>query len=168
VDHERLVAREKPSHDGAEPSGASVATLVALRLHAFTGEERYRRVAERALRAHAPVLEQQPAALHEMLVALDLFTDAAREVVLVWPRGERGPGPLGEVLRRTFLPSAALPGAAEGAALEALSRVAPVARDRAAVGGRATAYVCESGACRLPVQEAEPLAALLSEVKPLR
>jgi hypothetical protein len=114
------------------------------------------------------VLEQQPAALHEMLVALDLFTDAAREVVLVWPRGERGPGPLGEVLRRTFLPSAALTGAAEGAALEALSRVAPVARDRVALGGRATAYVCESGACRLPVQEAEPLAALLSEVKPLR
>jgi uncharacterized protein len=168
VDHERLVAREKPSHDGAEPSGASVATLVAVRLHAFTGEERFRRVAERALRAHAPVLEQQPAALHEMLLALDFFTDAAREVVLVWPEGQPGPGPLAEPLRRTFLPSASLTGAAEGAPLQALARVAPVARDRSAVGGRPTAYVCESGTCQLPVQEADALAALLAPVKPLR
>ena len=35
-DAERLIAREKPGRDGAEPSGASVATLDALRLAAFT------------------------------------------------------------------------------------------------------------------------------------
>ena len=43
----RLIAREKPQYDGAEPSGTSVALLNAQRLHTFTGDERWREVAER-------------------------------------------------------------------------------------------------------------------------
>ncbi|HEY6100235.1 MAG TPA: thioredoxin domain-containing protein, partial [Anaeromyxobacter sp.] len=56
-DHERLLAREKPTHDGAEPSGASVALLDALRLSAFTTDDRWRAVADRALRHYARSLE---------------------------------------------------------------------------------------------------------------
>src|SRR5512142_2819666 len=79
TDHERLLAREKPTHDGAEPSGASVAVLNALRLHAFTTDDRWRERAERALRHHARTLEEQPLALAELLLALDYATDDARE-----------------------------------------------------------------------------------------
>src|SRR5512142_605187 len=79
TDHERLLAREKPTHDGAEPSGASVAALNALRLHAFTTDDRWRERAERALRHHARTLEEQPLALAELLLALDYATDDARE-----------------------------------------------------------------------------------------
>jgi len=123
-DHERLIAREKPSHDGAEPSGASVAVLNALRLSAFTADDRWREVAERALRAHASTLAEHPQALHDMLLAVDFHGDAVREVVLVWPAGEPAPEPFLRVLRETFLPSRALAGAAEGPALEALGQVA--------------------------------------------
>jgi uncharacterized protein YyaL (SSP411 family) len=166
-DHEVLVAREKPGHDGAEPSGASVALLSALRLHAFTGDDRWREVAVRALRAHGPVLEQQPAALHEMLLALDFFTDTPVEVVLSWPEGAAPPADLVDVLRHTFLPSRALAGAEEGSASAALARVAPIAAGKVAAGGRATAYVCEHGSCRAPVADAAGLAAQLAPVKPL-
>ncbi|MGA8892638.1 MAG: thioredoxin domain-containing protein [Anaeromyxobacteraceae bacterium] len=166
-DHERLVAREKPGHDGAEPSGASVATLNALRLHAFTGDDRWRRVATRALEAHAETLERQPAALHDMLLALDFLTDAAPEVVLVWPAGGAAPAPMIDVLRNAFLPNRALTGAAEGEALDALGRVASIARNRVAQDGRPTAYVCEGGACQLPATDAAGLAAALAPVKPL-
>jgi hypothetical protein len=165
-DQERLVAREKPGHDGAEPSGASVATLVALRLSAFTGDDRWRAIAERALRAHAPTLEQQPSALHEMLLALDFLLDAPREVVLVWPGGSAPPAPMLDVLRRTFLPSRALCGAAEGAPLDALAAVAPIAGGRRTVGGAAAAYVCERGACRLPATDADALRAQLAPAPP--
>jgi uncharacterized protein YyaL (SSP411 family) len=164
-DHERLLAREKPTHDGAEPSGASVAALNALRLHAFTTEERWWKVAEAALRHHAPLLEAQPLALAEMLLALDFATDAAHEVVLVWPEGEPAPEPFVSVLRTSFLPNHALCGAPEGEGIARLGAVAPVAAGKVAAG-RPTAYVCEKGLCRLPAIAPEKLAAQISPARP--
>ena len=167
-DQEALIAREKPAQDGAEPSGASVAVLNAVRLEAFTGDPRWRRVLEGALQWYAPALADQPIALTEMLIALDAFTDPPREVVLVWPAGEPPPDPFLDVLRRTFLPSRAITGAAEGNPLARLARLAPVAEGRVAVSGKPTAYVCERGACRLPAISPEKLAEQLRPVRPYR
>jgi hypothetical protein len=167
-DHERLLVREKPTHDGAEPSGASVAAVNALRLAAFTTDERWQRRAEGALRHHAPTLEAQPLALSEMLLALDASTDVPCEVVLVWPQGAPAPEPFLRVLRETFLPNRALAGAAEGEPLARLGRIARVAAGKLAAGGRATAYVCEKGQCRLPAISPEKLAAEIAPVRPYR
>jgi uncharacterized protein YyaL (SSP411 family) len=163
-DHERLIAREKPSHDGAEPAGASVALLNVLRLHTITGDDRWRRIAERALHAYAPMLEAQPAALHEMLLALDYFVDAPPQIVLVWSAGERAAAPFAEPLRRMFLPNRALLGAAEGPELDALARLAPIAAGKTARDGQATAYVCQHGACRLPTTEPAAIEAQLAAI----
>jgi uncharacterized protein YyaL (SSP411 family) len=168
TDHERLLAREKPTHDGAEPSGASVAALNALRLAAFTTDDRWRRRAEGALRHHARTLEEHPLALSELLLALDFATDAPREVVLVWPEGDPAPEPFLAVLRETFLPNRALCGAPEGEALARLARVAPVAEGKVAAGGKPTAYVCERGQCRLPAIAPEKLASQVAPVRPYR
>ncbi len=162
-DHERLLAREKPSRDGAEPSGASVAILNALRLHALTTDDRWWRVASDALRHYAGLLEAQPAALGEMLLAVDFATDTVPEVVLVWPEGEPAPEPFLSVLRRTFLPSRALCGAPEGEGVARIGRTAKVAAGKAAAG-RPTAYVCERGACQLPAISPDKLASQLAPV----
>jgi uncharacterized protein len=165
-DHERLVAREKPTHDGAEPSGGSVALLNVLRIHTMTGGDRWRRIGERALRAYGPTLSEQPAALHEMLLAVDYFADTAPEVVLVWALEQDVPEAFLDALRATFLPNRALLGAAEGRKLDALARLAPIVAGKTAVSGKPTAYVCERGACRLPTTDPaameEQLAALRS------
>jgi uncharacterized protein YyaL (SSP411 family) len=168
ADHEQLLAREKPTHDGAEPSGASVALLNALRLSAFTSDDRWRLVADGALRHYARALEEAPTSLAEMLLALDFATDAPREIVLVWP--EETPEPEGflSVLRRTFLPNRAIAGAAEGEPLARLGRLALVAAEKVAVGGRPTVYVCERGQCRLPAIEPEKLAAQIAPIHPYR
>ncbi len=162
ADHEKLLAREKPNQDGAEPAGGSVALLNVLRLHTITGDDGWRRIAERALRAYAPTMGEQPAALHEMLLALDYFTDAPPEVVLIWPSGQRAPAAFVDPLRRTFIPNRALLGGAEGAELDALARLAPIAGGKIALSGRATAYVCERGACRLPATEPAAMEAQLA------
>jgi len=163
-DHDRLLAREKPTHDGAEPSGASVAVLNALRLHAFTTEERWWTIAAAALRHYAGSLETQPTALAELLLAVDFASDAPREVVLVWPDGSAAPEPFLSVLRHTFLPNRALCGGAESELLRT-GRIARVAAGKAAAG-RPTAYVCERGACSLPAISPEKLAAQLAPVRP--
>ena len=165
-DHDRLLAREKPTHDGAEPSGASVAILNALRLHAFTTDARWWDVAARALRHYAGALEAQPTSLGEMLLAVDFATDAPREVVIVWPEGTAAPEPFLAVLRRTFLPNRALTGGAEPD-VPRLGPLAAVAAGKVAAGGP-TAYVCERGACRLPAISPEKLASQLAPVQPYR
>ncbi len=164
-DHERLLAREKPTHDGAEPSGASVALLNALRLYAFTTDDRWRATADRALRHYGRALEEQPLALTDMLLALDFATDAPLEVVLVWPEGAPAPEDFVAVLRRTFLPNRALAGASEGERLARLGRTARVAEGKIAAGGHPTAYVCEKGQCRLPAIAPEKVA---SQIAPVR
>lgn len=168
ADHELLIAREKPNYDGAEPAGASIALLNALRLQTITGDDRWRRVAERALRAYAPTLGAQPAALHEMLLALDYFVDAPPQIVLIWAEGEGIPAAFTDPLRQTFMPNRALLGAAEGTELDSLARIAPIAAGKTALAGRATAYICEHGACRLPTTEPAVMLTQLAAVHAAR
>jgi uncharacterized protein YyaL (SSP411 family) len=167
-DHEKLIAREKPSQDGAEPAGGSVALLNVLRLHTITGNDTWRQIAERALRAHAATLGAHPAALHEMLLALDYFIDAPPEIVLVWAAGQNAPAAFVDPLRHTFLPNRALLGAAEGAELDALARLAPIVDGKTALAGRATAYVCEQGTCRVPTTEPAAMKAQLAALQAAR
>ncbi len=163
-EHERLIAREKPAYDGAEPSGTSVALRNALRAYAFTGDERWRAIAEKAFGSLHAVLESKPVAITEALLALDAFTDVSREVALVWPAGESAAvEPLQAVLRRTFLPNAVLAGAAEGDELAALAKLAPFAAEKVAQSRRATAYVCERGHCELPATDPEAFARQLAK-----
>ena len=86
----------------------------------------------------------------------------------MWPEGAAAPADLLDVLRGTFLPNRTLSGASEGAALDALARVVATARDRRAISGRATAYVCERGQCQAPAFDAPTLARQLAAARPLR
>jgi len=160
--HEALIARERPAYDGAEPSGTSVALMNAARLAVYTDDERWRQVATRTLRAHATVLKENPIAMTEALLAVDFFHDAALEVVVVWPDGapRDDARELLEVLRATFVPSRAVVCGSE-ATVATAARTIPFAREKVAIGGRATAYVCHHGRCELPVNDAPDFATRL-------
>jgi len=82
-DHEKLLAREKPNYDGAEPSGNSIAILNLLRLNEFTTDDSYRSRADKALKAFSLTLNANPNALTEMLLALDFRLDKPKEIVIV-------------------------------------------------------------------------------------
>jgi uncharacterized protein len=168
-DHEKLIAREKPAYDGAEPSGASVALLSALRLHTFTSDDRWRVIAERALAGLSGVLTENPLALTETLLAVDYATDEAREIAVVWPRDATiaSAAPLLDVLRRTFVPNRAIAAACE-TDVAALGALVPWIVDKSALDGRPTAYVCLHGRCDLPVHQPEALAAALARPRPIR
>ena len=163
-DHEKLLARERPSTDGATPSGASVALMNALRAASFTSDDHWRAIADRALAALRVSISERPSALSETLLALDFRTDAAREIVIVWPKqaGPAAAAPLVSVLRRTFLPNRVLAGSPEGEDLAALATLAPIVEGKRALNGRSTAYVCERGRCQLPTTDPHVLARQLA------
>jgi uncharacterized protein YyaL (SSP411 family) len=72
-DHEKLFARSKDQYDGAQPSGNSMAARNLVRLWSATGEERYRKEAERTFRTFGGSLKAYGPGLVTMAHALDLY-----------------------------------------------------------------------------------------------
>ena len=166
-DHEQLLAREKPAYDGAEPSGNSVAVLNLLRLHEFTTRDEYRQRAEKAFRAFESVLKRAPAALSEMMLALDFHLDTPKEVVIVALESREQAEPFLAKLRETFLPNRILAVVAGGVTLEEQTSLIPLLEGKRAIKGKTTAYVCEQRVCELPTSDPAVFAAQIRKVKPL-
>jgi hypothetical protein len=78
-DHEKLFARAKDQHDGAQPSGNSVAAQNLVRLWAKTGDERYARLADKTIKALAAPLKMNPTGLTAMAEALAMYLDAKKK-----------------------------------------------------------------------------------------
>ena len=128
-DHERLLAREKPSQDAAVPSGNSVAALNLLRLAEFTGDDAYRERVAMLFSAFYERITASPTTLPEMLVALDFHHDRAKEIVLVAPEGAGGgAAPLVDVVRSVYAPNRILAVVTEGPDLAAHAEVVPLVR----------------------------------------
>jgi uncharacterized protein YyaL (SSP411 family) len=166
-DHERLLARERPSYDGAEPAGSSVEMLNLLRLSELTTNEAYRTRAERAFTALGGVLQSSPAAVSEALLALDFFLDSAKEIVIVTRRSRAEAEPLLARLRTAYLPNRVLLVTTEGASLGALARQVPLVEGKVAAKGQPTAYVCKRSVCDLPTADPAVFEKQIRQVDPL-
>lgn len=167
-DHEALIAREKPSFDGALPSGNSVAVLNLLRLNEFTTKERYRKRAEKALAAFSGTLASHPMALAEMLLAVDFYLDSPKQIILVAPEGKKaGVEPFMHEFRNQYLPNRILSVVTEGEDLESQAKVIPLVKGKIAQAEKVTAYVCESGTRKLPTSDPKEFARQIKTVKTL-
>ncbi|MBW2291498.1 MAG: thioredoxin domain-containing protein [Deltaproteobacteria bacterium] len=151
-DGERLLAREKPGHDGAIPSGNSIAALNLLRLHLYTTDARYLETAEMLFSAFDRSLRHGGTAVSELFIAVDYQLDTPKEIIIVSPG--RGPelDAMLAPLRKTFLPNRTLSVVIEGEDLEAHAALSPLVAGKRARGGRVTAYVCENRVCKYPTE----------------
>jgi uncharacterized protein YyaL (SSP411 family) len=165
-DHEALLAREKPSYDGAEPSGNSIALQNLLRLAELTTQERYREQAEALQRVFGSQLANSAPSLAEMLIGVDFQLDAAKEILIVTPNTLTEAEPLLAEVRVRFLPNRVLAVVNEDA-LKAHARMVPLLDRKVAQHDRATAYVCQQGVCELPTSDPSVFARQLDEVRPL-
>lgn len=155
-DHEEMIAREKPSYDGAVPSGNAVAILNLLRLSGMTAKSAYRHRAEKAFKIFLGNHQTNPSAMSEMLIALDYFLDKPKEIVIVsTDKNGKERARFIEVFRREFLPNRLLISADEGKDLEDQAGSIPLLDGRTAHKDKATAYVCVSGSCELPTTDPE-------------
>ncbi len=161
-DHEALIAREKPAMDGALPSGNAVALTNLLRLYGLTTEPSYLERARQGLVAFSAVMEANPPAFGEMLLALDDLLHPPLQVIIVTPANADAAW-FTDRLRSVFLPGSLTMIVTESSAAQ-LSRRLALFRGKTAAGGKATAYVCQNGACRLPVTTADGLMQQLTTV----
>jgi uncharacterized protein YyaL (SSP411 family) len=153
---EQLIVRNKDYFDNATPSGNSVAAEVLLRLSVLTGKEDYRRKAVNVMRLVRDAVERYPSAFGYVLGAIDFQLSTPKEIVLVsGDAGEQARLLKREIWGR-YIPNkvVALTKGEDSAAINLL----PLLRERNAVAGRATVYVCENYTCLQPVNTPEELA----------
>ncbi|HTY56256.1 MAG TPA: thioredoxin domain-containing protein [Candidatus Binataceae bacterium] len=161
-DHERLIIRSKAAFDGSTPSGNSEAIMALLRLHAYSGEERYLKEAERALQLFRPLMEKQPFAFARMLAAVDFYLRGPKEIVLVGERESKESGLWLERLGLRYLPNRTIFALKPGAELPGLALPEQV-RGKSQIDGQLTAYLCHEHVCSPPQTTIEGLEAELSK-----
>ena len=164
-----LLAREKPSRDGAIPSGNSVAALNLLRLAELTGDHQYSDMVIPIFSAFSDLMDSQPTAISEMLLALDFYLSKRVEIVLITPPDKRGSTRCSRRCAPRSYPTACWWSAAEDEQLESHAEINPLLRDRIARNGQTTVYLCQNYVCGFPTADpatfAEQLTALANEKK---
>ncbi|MGB0647218.1 MAG: thioredoxin domain-containing protein, partial [Bradymonadia bacterium] len=148
---EKLLSRDKPSYDGAEPSGNAVALMNLSRLSVLTGHERYRRRAVETLEAFSGQLKQGNRGMMKMLSALESSSDDPFEIVIARTKNDTQVyQAILDVIRQTYLPNRAL---VVMAAKPSMIQHVPWTKGKVPLSGRTTVYVCKRGVCKRPIHE---------------
>ena len=162
ADGEALIVRPKNVFDAATPAEGVAAAELLLRVGRLVGERSFEELAAAAIRPVRDAMSAQPRGFGTALSVAEALLSPPREVAIVGEVGAEDTRALLEVLRARDLSyvSEALSAGPD----DPLARQIPFLEERGAVGGKATAYVCEGGACRLPVTTPEALAEQLDAV----
>ena len=159
-----LLAREKPSRDGVIPSGNSVEALSLLRLAELTDDHRYSDAAISIFSAFSDLMDSQPTAISEMLLALDFYLSKRVEIVLITPPDKKGLDAMLAPVRSTFYPNRVLMAATENEQLENHAELNPLLKGRIARDGQTTVYLCQNFVCGFPTADPATFAEQLTEV----
>lgn len=156
-EHKHLIARARPSYDGAEPSGNSVAVLTLLRLSALLGHADYEARARRVLKACAPLIERAPRGYLKLAWGLHWLATPPVEMAVV----SQGVDPAPELaaLAERFIPSYLLAGTAppEGSNL-------PLLEGKSAPEGTCAVYFCRDYTCEKPTESIDELQSKLDSI----
>ncbi len=155
---EGLITRPREWHDGALPSGNSIAADVLLRLAALTGDSEYEQLAADILAAMSSAVAQHPLAFGHLLSVLNLHLSPPEEIAIVGDPSGDDSRELLKVVYARYRPSKVV---AVGLPGEEGDTAIPLLAGRRAVRGHATAYVCRRFACQQPVTTPRELAAQL-------
>jgi len=149
TDAEVLLARSKHLLGGAEPSANGVAALAFARLAELSGRADLGERADHILRAYQPLVDRAPRALGAEAIAAAWRTGAVQQIGIVGGHAEH----LLDVVRREHLPFAVVAWLPS----DHTPPLLPWMESKTAIGGKATAYLCERGACKAPTTDAAEL-----------
>ncbi|NGM81330.1 thioredoxin domain-containing protein [Paenibacillus sp. 7124] len=161
-DAEKLPIRSKELYDGAMPSGNSVAVKTLYKLAAITQDVKLKGVAERTAAVLAKAAMKYPASYGMFLQALLALTSGGKEWVLSGKKDDPSLHSMISLVQKAYLPEASLIIHWEDSANE-LTALLPHLKDKSAIGGAATAYVCQDFACREPITSLEAVRELLAK-----
>jgi uncharacterized protein YyaL (SSP411 family) len=162
-DGEGMLVRKKELHDGAIPSGNSVAMLNLLRLSHLAGNSRYEEKAAHLLRACSKTIAEAPAAYTQFITALDFSLGPSSQVVIVGNPRSGDTMTMTETLQGSFIPNKVVIFRSTEEKDPDVVRLAEYARNLDSIDGKATAYVCRDFRCDLPTTDATQMLTLLNK-----
>jgi hypothetical protein len=164
-DGERLLVRPKDIHDGALPSGNSVAACNLVRLSLMTGDAGLMEKSRQLISAFSADISSFPAAHTHLLIALDLAIGPTLEVVIAGGEDAVDTQAFLKAIRFGFFPHAVVLMKRAGGKGCELSDIAPFVKEMQPLEGKAAAYVCTAGSCRRPVTDVHAMLELLGSKK---
>jgi uncharacterized protein YyaL (SSP411 family) len=162
-DGESLIIRKKEIYDGALPSGNAVAVLNLLRLARLTGRSDLDEKAAKTLAAFSKPIHELPSGYTQFLTAVDFAIGPSYEVVVAGPPPGSDTAEMLKALRNRFMPNKVLLFLPSEEPCPEITRLAPFTAQQRPVDGKATAYVCVEGACKMPTTDITDMLALMQE-----
>jgi hypothetical protein len=156
-----LLFRTKEDYDAAEPAGNSIAVLNLLRLAQMTDNRKWREMADRTLALFSGRLNEFPQAMPQMLAALDYHLDKPKQIIIAGQRGKEDTEKMLREAHARYIPNKIILLADGGEGQQFLIRRLPFIETVKMRGGKATAYICENYACKLPTSDLSVMAKLL-------
>lgn len=160
--NEPLIKRSKEIHDGALPSGNSVAALNFLRLGRLAGNTDLEKRADQLTRAFASEVTEYPAAYTQLLISLDFMIGPSREIVFAGDPAAETMQEMLSVFRKKFLPNKVMLMRPDGEEGKRLVSLFPFVERMHSVDHQPTVYLCEQYSCRRPITTVSELKTVLN------
>lgn len=156
-DGEVLLLRPKDVQDNATPSGNALACEALLKLAEFTGEGKYRDVAEKALGLVVGMAVRYPTAFGRWLSVADMALGNTKQVAVMFETDGEDASELIRLIQSAYRPNTIIASSAFPPSDDAPALL----KDRPLKDGKPTAYVCEGFVCKYPVTSVDELKVLL-------
>lgn len=157
--HENLFVRPQSTFDSAVPSGASMATLVLLKLERLTDNHEFEQIAARAFRSVQELVSQHPLGFSNWLCALDFYLSQTKQIAIIGDIDNPAALDLLRTLCTTWLPNKVI------AAYDPSDRTSvpelKLFENREMINNQPTVYLCEHYTCQAPVTDPASLRAQL-------
>jgi len=162
ADHsETTLTRNKEIHDGAYPSGNSIAAMSLIRLARITGETRFEEKADQIMNTFSLEVSKNPHSYAQLLSALDFMLGPSSEIVIVGNPQKQDTTKMLQTLRSKFIPRKIVLFRSSAEETPEITHIARFTKDLKEKEGKATAFVCKGYVCKTPTTDASEMLELL-------
>jgi len=139
-----LILRSISFYDGARPNSNGVSLINLQKLYALTFKSSLKTKYITLLSRTMKTVNSHPTGYTTMVMGQDYFLDYSKEIVVIKGKNKKEFERMLDLVYVTYLPNAVV------IPLKAKQDYPVLAKDKAAIGGKSTAFVCHSNICLAP------------------